>query len=361
MAPRPDPVATPDDTYERSFEQQLNNVDYDMLRKTFEAFDADGSGAVDFEEVEAMVASMGMVISPLELYDMLKEADEDGNEVIDFDEFKKIFEHHIERVAEDPESPGAAFAALIQRKATTGPPIEWRADKLAPSIFTVANNPSAIRRGEGGGKVEVKDGLATGNWSVQLLNRWLSTAQYSRASVLLEIESSSGSFMVGVVGSNYNPSDWTRPFDREKHSAGVRAADGHVFVKGVQRPHSTMCRMPKAGSARCRIGIDVDMEKLEMRLTYRTDVNSDSEEAAYASVLVEDIPVEVAVAVALGPSDTEQTVLVIGSSCERSRKHRQQAREEADDDDDPAIPLTPRSNLSGALSAEAEVAATLSQ
>ena len=86
-----------------------------------------------------------------------------------------------------------------------------------------------------------KDGLATGNWSVQLLNRWLSTAQYSRASVLLEIESSSGSFMVGVVGSNYNPSDWTRPFDREKHSAGVRAADGHVFVKGVQRPHSTMC------------------------------------------------------------------------------------------------------------------------
>ena len=70
----------------RSPEREVFEIDHDVLRKTFEEFDLDHSGAVDFEELEAMVTSMGMILEPAELYEMLKEADEDGNDEIDFDE-----------------------------------------------------------------------------------------------------------------------------------------------------------------------------------------------------------------------------------------------------------------------------------
>ena len=86
MAPRPDPVATPDDTYERSFEQQLNNVDYDMLRKTFEAFDADGSGSISVEEMEQITKRMNVDMSREQIEVLLIEYDEDNSGVIEFDE-----------------------------------------------------------------------------------------------------------------------------------------------------------------------------------------------------------------------------------------------------------------------------------
>ena len=65
MAPQKhDQVVTPpDDDYERSFEQQLNHVDHDMLRKTFEAFDADGSKAIDVAEFARMLAQTGEVVA----------------------------------------------------------------------------------------------------------------------------------------------------------------------------------------------------------------------------------------------------------------------------------------------------------
>ena len=55
----------------RSPEREVFEIDHDALRKTFEEFDLDHSGAVDFEELEAMVTSMGMILEPAELYDML--------------------------------------------------------------------------------------------------------------------------------------------------------------------------------------------------------------------------------------------------------------------------------------------------
>ena len=76
-ADRPEPIMTPGEDLARAFDQEVSLIDYDMLRETFNQFDTDGSGAVDFNELEAMVTSMGMALTPLELYNMLSEADED--------------------------------------------------------------------------------------------------------------------------------------------------------------------------------------------------------------------------------------------------------------------------------------------
>ena len=49
--PAPPPqVQTSPEGFKRSFEQQLSNIDYDLLKETFKAFDKDNSGEVDFEE-----------------------------------------------------------------------------------------------------------------------------------------------------------------------------------------------------------------------------------------------------------------------------------------------------------------------
>ena len=325
-----------------------------------------------YTELEAMVTSMGMILEPAELYDMLKEADEDGNEEIDFDEFSKVVSNAVKRIAEDPESRGKSFAGLIMRKAKTGPAMHWRTDKHGPnlSLSTIDGSMASplLRRDADGGKAEVnQNGHAAGHWGVQLLDMRLSTAQYGLASVLLEVESSSASFMVGVVGSNYNPSDWSMPLDRDKHAAGVRALDGHVFVKGSHKQHATMCRMPRKGATRCRISLDINMELLEMRITCLNSdavTGSTADEASMANILVEGLPVEVIVAVALGPSEETQTVRVVGSSCERLPRKSRKAKDTYDDGmptADTALSSPQGSPGGGSSVDEVAVAGTLAQ
>lgn len=372
MAPlppgRPRPVQTEERRLFRSFEQQTCIVDREFLKETFDAFDKDGSGAVDFEELEAMVTSMGMEITPIELYEMLKEADEDGNEEIDFEEFTKVIENHVERSANDPDSPGGAFAKMVIRKAHTGPPMEWRADKLGPGMKNLENNPAGIRKMATGDAPKIEDGFATGKWGVQLLSTWLSTTQYSKASVLLVVDSTSSAFMVGVVGSNYNPTSWATPLDKDKHTAGVRAQDGHAFVKGKHRPHCTLCPMPNSGATRSRIGLDIDMAKREMRITFRPEKGNDEQskqgrigdaedDNVGRSIVVDDLPVEVAVAIAFGPSESDQTVFLVGSSCERDERRAKDRSEEQENDDE--YILSNASPEKKAMSSESAIAQTM--
>lgn len=357
----PPSITVPEEELQRSFNQKPCVVDHKTLRQTFDAFDRDGSGAVDFDELEAMVVSMGMTLTPVELYEMLKSADEDDSGEIDFDEFKKLIEDTVGRSAADPESPSSTFARVIERKANSGPPMKWRTDKLGPGLSRIDEDPAVIRRGGGGGAPEVKNGLATGKWGVQLLDTWLSTSQYGQASVLLECDSPSAGFMIGVVGSNYNPTDWAKPLDQEKHAVVVRASDGHVFVKGVRNQCATMCRLPPSGSTSCRIGLDIDMQKLEMRI--RCIPIAGGVAVKSASILVENLPVEVAVAVAFGPSDAEQTIRVVGSSCERGARRDRKSNQASEPFGGETVSLeSPVKGKAGAgLSEEAAVAATLSQ
>lgn len=62
----------------------------DQLKEVFTKFDADGSGEVSTEEIDAMMQSLGMLVQPETLKAMMDEADTDKSGEIDFEEVRAI-------------------------------------------------------------------------------------------------------------------------------------------------------------------------------------------------------------------------------------------------------------------------------
>ncbi|RHX97981.1 hypothetical protein DYB36_010548 [Aphanomyces astaci] len=61
----------------------------ETIRAAFRAFDEDGSGRIDANELSDLVASLGGVMSSVELQAALRVLDKDGDGVVDQDEFEK--------------------------------------------------------------------------------------------------------------------------------------------------------------------------------------------------------------------------------------------------------------------------------
>jgi len=59
------------------------------LKEIFDAFDMDKSGAIEHDELKKVMRSIGENVSDEDIADMIKEADEDGNDAINFEEFYK--------------------------------------------------------------------------------------------------------------------------------------------------------------------------------------------------------------------------------------------------------------------------------
>ena len=89
--------------------------------------------------------------------------DEDGSGEIEFNEFLNI----VKKAKASGAAAKGGFAALINRKANSGPPMKWRSDKKGPGVEVDDN---VIKR------------AGTG-WAVQLLDSWHSVASYDAASV----------------------------------------------------------------------------------------------------------------------------------------------------------------------------------
>ena len=66
-----------------------------QLRAVFHEFDADGSGSVDTAEIQAMTAKLGMTFSTEEIEAMVRDADTNGNGVLEFDEFEQVIKAHL--------------------------------------------------------------------------------------------------------------------------------------------------------------------------------------------------------------------------------------------------------------------------
>eukprot|EP00806_Schmidingerella_arcuata_P006121 Macronucleus_6570.p1 GENE.Macronucleus_6570~~Macronucleus_6570.p1 ORF type:complete len:151 (+),score=30.12 Macronucleus_6570:1-453(+) len=66
---------------------EQENQDY---KAAFDAFDLDGNGTITIQELRTVMISMGQDPTQEELFEMIKEVDDDGNEEIDFDEFQKV-------------------------------------------------------------------------------------------------------------------------------------------------------------------------------------------------------------------------------------------------------------------------------
>eukprot|EP01060_Flectonema_neradi_P003689 TRINITY_DN1238_c1_g1_i1.p2 TRINITY_DN1238_c1_g1~~TRINITY_DN1238_c1_g1_i1.p2 ORF type:complete len:148 (+),score=36.08 TRINITY_DN1238_c1_g1_i1:57-500(+) len=62
----------------------------EQIKEAFNLFDADGSGAVDLEEMSLAMKGLGFEIPKNELLEMVKAIDKDGNSLIEFDEFEKM-------------------------------------------------------------------------------------------------------------------------------------------------------------------------------------------------------------------------------------------------------------------------------
>jgi len=60
------------------------------FREAFGLFDKDNSGTVTADELGEVMRSLGQNPTPQELQDMINEVDEDGNGVIDFQEFLQM-------------------------------------------------------------------------------------------------------------------------------------------------------------------------------------------------------------------------------------------------------------------------------
>lgn len=273
-----------------------------------------------------MAKSLGILLDEVALTNMIKEADIDGNGEIDFREFVTFME----------KSQGGSGLSTLANRKKNGPPMKWRVDKCGPKM--VVDGDSCSRDPQPATEKE--------QWGVQLLDVLCSSASLDTASVLFECSGVTGSCFIGVVSSNFQGSRWNESLDLSSHAVVVRA-DGTTFRKGVNLGAGN-------GAAKlisvkgCYVQIDLFMHEQRALLQVLGP-----DHKLRASLHVDELPVEVAVAVAFGPSEEKQYITLVGSSTEKTPKP---TRVETDDRTE-RIEL--RSSLSSSSNAIVDVAATL--
>jgi len=211
-------------------------------------------------------------------------------------QFKAIVEKAASAQKPD-EKTAASFGAIAMRKQNCGPPMKWREDKFGPGV---AADGDKVTHAAGAGQ-----GCA-------LLDVNCSGAGYNAASVLLECSAISSCF-IGVVGSNFVHSKLDEPFDTCALAAAVRH-DGEVFRKGQNLgPIIKLSELQSGGF----VSLELDMQDQELTITV---LNKDK--GLISSVSVDNVPVEVCVAVSFGKATTAepQSVRVVGSSSEKVPK-----------------------------------------
>ena len=62
------------------------------LMEAFKLFDEDGDGMISVEELKSLIAKIGGDLPHSEAQALVKAADKDGNNLIDFEEFAKFWE-----------------------------------------------------------------------------------------------------------------------------------------------------------------------------------------------------------------------------------------------------------------------------
>eukprot|EP00930_Biecheleria_cincta_P004129 TRINITY_DN105014_c0_g1_i1.p1 TRINITY_DN105014_c0_g1~~TRINITY_DN105014_c0_g1_i1.p1 ORF type:complete len:373 (-),score=64.90 TRINITY_DN105014_c0_g1_i1:95-1165(-) len=94
---------TPEERSFRNFckDHDMSLIDMDRYKKYFDEFDADGSGAIEYEEFENLVKKCarvpkGVEVPPSRLKNLWKEADSDGGGSIDFQEYALFYRKNFE-------------------------------------------------------------------------------------------------------------------------------------------------------------------------------------------------------------------------------------------------------------------------
>merc|ERR1711971_306095 len=63
----------------------------------FNSMDTNGDGSIDHSELKAATAEAGIELTDKEVVDMINEADQDGDELIDLDEFTELIRNEVNR------------------------------------------------------------------------------------------------------------------------------------------------------------------------------------------------------------------------------------------------------------------------
>lgn len=272
-----------------------------LFRGVFDDFDADKSGEIDIGELDHMVESLGLLVSKAQLALWLADADADKSGEIDFVEFMAV-------IARARDSAPSGFASTIARKRNSGPPMKWRQDKKGPGVEVTADGRTIGRRHDG-------------RWGVQLLDTWLNGTKYDSASVLLEFGSVAGEGFVGVVGANYNPGEWDGPLSKSIHASAARVDTGDFYTKGR---HDAMAKCAPIASG-CRVAIEIDVleRSMTLQVVRPSAGGAEAEAKILSSVRVDELPAELAVAVAFGPGEGPPwSARIVGSSSETTGRDK---------------------------------------
>eukprot|EP01062_Namystynia_karyoxenos_P035958 TRINITY_DN2622_c2_g1_i1.p1 TRINITY_DN2622_c2_g1~~TRINITY_DN2622_c2_g1_i1.p1 ORF type:complete len:205 (+),score=100.11 TRINITY_DN2622_c2_g1_i1:85-615(+) len=90
-------------------------LDDKFIEQVFDLYDEDGSGAIDIDELDKAMRSVGLDIPRSELEYMLKKIDKDGNQTIEKDEFKQMVKKMIAQ-KDSPEEIENAYRAFGNAK-----------------------------------------------------------------------------------------------------------------------------------------------------------------------------------------------------------------------------------------------------
>ncbi|PUZ62844.1 hypothetical protein GQ55_3G019400 [Panicum hallii var. hallii] len=96
-------------------EQQLSKQQIEEFREAFSLFDKDGDGTITTKELGTVMGSLGQSPTEEELQEMVKEVDADGSGAIDFQEFLTLLARQMrESSGADEEELREAFRVFDQ-------------------------------------------------------------------------------------------------------------------------------------------------------------------------------------------------------------------------------------------------------
>lgn len=96
----------------KAIRPKLTDEQKKQLHECFELMDADGSGAIDAEELGAAFKLLGLQVSQNEIKEMLDEVDRDGSGEVEYPEFLEIMTSTLAKLAERKETENKASAQV---------------------------------------------------------------------------------------------------------------------------------------------------------------------------------------------------------------------------------------------------------
>ena len=165
-------------------------------------------------------------------------------------------------------------------------PLAWTAAKVGPAVNISGDGATASRSASGCG--------------AQLTSEWMQGGRHPHIyHIVLALDEVMPETMIGIVGKNFWPSDWSEPLAKSLHSIVLECGTGKFFVKG--KATSFMLK-PLTSGARLHMMLDMQVQEMTLELL------GTSPGQILSSVTIEAVPAEVTLVVASARADRRACV-----------------------------------------------------